>query len=103
MPSRLTTHGRVMEIEKFISALEETITFLRRSQSSDWANLSIEEIIQKLEAEIAKAKNSQPNDIRVINFLFAPTGSIQETSIDNGWGDDFLRISEIVDHSTADQ
>ena len=92
-----------MEIEKLISALEETISFLQNSQSSDWAPMSVEEIIQELEAEIAKIKNSQPMDARLLGFLFAPTGAIQETSIDNGWGDDFLRISAIVDEFTVDR
>ena len=33
--------------------------FLRESQSSDWANMSVEDIIQQLESEIVKAKKSQ--------------------------------------------
>jgi len=94
---------RIMDAKKLISALEETISFLHNSQSSDWAPMSVEEIIQQLEAEIAKIKKSQPFDARLLGFLFAPTGAIQETSIDNGWGDDFLRISEIVDEFTVDR
>ena len=92
-----------MELEELISVLEETIELLGNSQSSDWAPMSVEEIIQELEAEIAKIKNSQPIDARLLGFLFAPTGAIQETSIDNGWGDDFLRISESIDEFTVDR
>jgi len=66
-----------MEIEKLISALEE--------------------IIRRLEAEINKARNAKPVDVILLDRLFAPTGVIQETSIDNGWGTKFLRISEVVD------
>lgn len=89
-----------MEVKRFISALEETISFLRNSQSSDWANMSVEEIIQELETEIVKAKNAQAIDISLLGFLLSPTGAIQETAIDNGWGDDFLPISEIIDPFT---
>lgn len=89
-----------MEVEKLISAVEEAILFLRESQSSDWANMSVEDIIQQLESEIVKAKKSQPIDSKLLGILFAPTGAIQETSIDNGWGDDFLRISELIDQFT---
>jgi hypothetical protein len=89
-----------MEIEKLIFALEETISLLRNSQSSDWSSLSVEEIIRRLEAEVVKAKNSKPVDINLLDYLFAPTGVIQETSIDNGWGTKFLRISEVVDEFT---
>ena len=34
-----------MEEEKLISALEETVSYLRKSQSSDWSNMPVEEII----------------------------------------------------------
>jgi len=86
-----------MEIEKLISALEETITHLQKSQSSDSSNMSAEEIIRKLEVEISKARNAKPTDVYTLELLFAPTGVIQETSIDNGWGTRFLRIAEVVD------
>ena len=89
-----------MEIEKLISALEETISLLRNSRSSNWSSLSAEEIIRRLEAEVVKGKNSKPMDINLLDRLFAPTGVIQETSIDNGWGTQFLRISEVVDEFT---
>jgi len=95
--------GEVMETEGLISALEDTIAFLRNSQASDWAHRSVGEIVQELEAEIVKIKISQPIDAKLLGFLFAPTGAIQETSIDNGWGKDFLRISEIVDEFTVDR
>ena len=86
-----------MEIEKLISALEETISYLRESQASAWSSIPVEEIIRRLEAEINKARNAKPVDVILLDRLFAPTGVIQETSIDNGWGTKFLHISEVVD------
>lgn len=86
-----------MDEERLISALEETISYLRTSQSSDWSSMPVEEIIRRLEAEINKARNAKPVDVVLLDRLFAPTGVIQETSIDNGWGTKFLRISEVVD------
>ena len=86
-----------MEFGILISALEETLSYLRNSQSSDWASMSVDEIVDELESEIAKVRNSGPIDAKHLSFLFAPTGVIQETSTDNGWGDEFLRISKIVD------
>ena len=90
-----------MEVEKLISALEETLSFLQNSHSSAWAHMSVEEIITRLETEISKAKNLQPIDAKFLSLLFAPTGAIQETSIDNGWENDFLRISEIIERIIA--
>jgi hypothetical protein len=86
-----------METETLIYALEETISYLRKSNSSDFSPMPIAEIIRRLEIEISKAKNEKPMDVNLLERLFAPTGVIQETSIDNGWGTRFLRISEVVD------
>jgi hypothetical protein len=36
-----------------------------------------------------------------LEVLFAPTGVIQEISIDDGWGTKFLRVAEVVDQFTG--
>jgi hypothetical protein len=90
-----------MEIEKLIYALQETVSYLRSSESFDPAQMSVEEMIGRLEVEIVKAKDSKPVDIILLDRLFAPTGAIQKNSINNGWGTRFLRISETVDRFTA--
>ena len=89
-----------MEVERLISALEEMISFLQKSESSAWSSLSPQEIIRRLEAEIGKAQNRKPVDVDLLDRLFAPTGVIQEISMENGWGTKFLRIAEIVDQFT---
>ena len=90
-----------MEVERLISALEETISFLQKSESSDWSSLSPQEIIRRLEAEVGKAQNRKPVDVDLLDRLFAPTGVLQEISMDNGWGTKFLRLAEIVDRFTG--
>ena len=90
-----------MEVESFIFALQETISFLRQSKSSDWSSMPIDEIIRRLEEEISKARNLKPVDVDLLDRLFAPTGVIQEISIENGWGTKFLRIAEVVDQFTG--
>jgi len=84
-----------------IAALQETISYLHKSKSSVWAGISVDEIVQDLESEIAKSQNSLRPDTNLLKLLFAPTGTIQDTSIDNNWGDEFLRISQIVDQFTT--
>ncbi len=32
-----------------------------------------------------------------LKLLFAPTGALQETATENGWGEDYLRLSERFD------
>ena len=92
-----------MEIEKLISALEEVLALLRSSESSDYSHMSVGQIIKKIELEMARIKISEPVDTELLSLLFAPTGAIQETAIDNGWGEEFLRISEFVDHLIVDR
>ncbi|MBL8099429.1 MAG: hypothetical protein JNK81_09615 [Anaerolineales bacterium] len=87
-----------MEIEKLLSALKETLTYLNNSESSVYSNRSVNEIIQDLEKIILEINKSQRYNKAHLGFLFAPTGAIQDTSIDNGWGDKFLEISSVVDH-----
>ncbi len=81
-------------------ALQEAILFLQNSQSSDWASMSVEELVHELESSLASLKNLHFVDVQHLGFLFAPTGPIQETAIDNGWGDDFLRLAAVVDQYT---
>ena len=89
-----------MEIYKLIFAFEETIMYLRKSKSSDPSQMPIEEIVRRLEVEIARARNAKPMDVTFLERLFAPNGVIQQTSIENGWGTKFLRISELIDQFT---
>lgn len=89
-----------MEIEKLISALEETISYLHRSESWGGSEMPPEEIIRRLKSEMTKAQNAKPVDIILLDRLFAPTSVIQETSIHNGWGTRFLRIAEVIDQFT---
>lgn len=90
-----------MEIENLILALEETIFYLKSSQSSDWGTLSSEDVIRRLESEAVKAKNLKPVDVDLLERLFAPTGVIQEISIENGWGTKFLRMAQVIDEFIA--
>jgi DNA replication initiation complex subunit (GINS family) len=82
-----------MEIDYLVIALDKTLSFLRESDSSLYADLTVEEVIRELEEQLDKRRKSQPVDIERIRFLFAPTGSIQEISINNDWGQEFLEVA----------
>jgi hypothetical protein len=86
-----------VEIEKLVSSLEEVLVLLQGSETSDYSHMPVGQIIKKIELELARIKISEHVDAEMLSLLFAPTGAIQETAIDNGWGDEFLRISEVVD------
>ncbi len=90
-----------MEVDKLVLALERTLSFLRESESSDWASLSVEEVVRQLADELGKAKNSQLLDLKKLRYLYAPTGSLQEISIYNRWGKEFVEISNTIDQFTG--
>ena len=89
-----------MNVEDLAKALEQTVNFLKHSEDSFWSALSVEEIIEQLENELNKIKNSQQVDGKRLGYLFAPTGCIQDVSIDNGWGSDFIELSGVIDRFT---
>ena len=82
----------------FNQALEQTIAYLKQSEDSLYSHLTVSEIIDQLEEELEKIKNSRPIDKDLLSLLFGPTESIQDTSIDNGWGQEFLELSSVVDN-----
>ena len=86
-----------MEIDSLAITLEKTLALLRKSKSSLYSNLSVEEVILQLEEELNKRKGLRPVDMRRLKALFAPTGAIQDISIDNGWGTEFLILANVLD------
>jgi hypothetical protein len=86
-----------VEIDYLVTALEKTLSFLQESESSCYGRLSVEEVIRQLEEELGKARSLQPVGLKRLEYLFAPTGSLQDISIDNGWGNEFLEISKAID------
>jgi hypothetical protein len=83
-----------MEIESVVLVLEKTILFLRQSDSSSYAHFSVEELIVQLEHELNQIKNFNLIDLDRLCCLFGPTSSLQDTAIDNGWGNEFLELAK---------
>jgi hypothetical protein len=92
-----------VDIDNLVWALEKTLLFLQESDSSFWSSLSVQEIIYELESELDKAKNLQQVDLKRLGFLFAPTGVLQETAIDNNWALQYLELSKIIDNYTNEK
>ncbi len=87
-------------MDYLISALEKTIKLLENSEDSAWANYSVDEAKEILQSELENYKQTREISSSAksrINFLFLPTSALQEISIDNGWGDEYLEISDIID------
>ena len=78
-------------------ALGEVLARLEYSSDTLFPSLSVQELtdIVKLMKETVCAGN--PLESSPLLGLLAPTGSLQETAIENGWGDAFLKLADKLD------
>ena len=84
-------------MQKIVKALEKTLMFLRQSEDSLLAKYSVSELIETINTQLDKARTFQQVDAEVLRKLFAPTSSLQEISMANGWGNEFIEISRTID------
>ena len=90
--------------EDKLDALRRCKTLLQCSEESAWAGIALPELIDDVDNAISAIQDSRPVDKQRIGLLFAPTGSIQETAIDNGWGDEFIALaSPLIDFRGPNQ
>lgn len=87
-------------MDELVSAFEEIIELLDKSEDTIWANYTVEEAREILQTELENYRQthelSESAKYR-INFLFLPTGALQEISIDNGWGNKYVKIADVFD------
>ncbi len=76
---------------KLLKLLHKTIDYLKDSNESIFADKTPEELI----AEINDCINK--NDKQNIGMLFMPTTPLQDTAIDNGWGNEYCKIATEIE------
>ena len=87
-------------MKELITTIERTIKLLETSEDSPWATDEVAEIkplLQKFSLELKEKGKLGIAAKNKLKYLFLPTGSLQEISITNGWGNEYLEISEVVD------
>lgn len=87
---------------KILPTLKRTLELVEASRTSGWAGGSVAELASELRAIIAALESHTSFDRHALRALFGPTGPLQETSIDNGWGGEFLSLAQRVDAFLAD-
>jgi hypothetical protein len=94
---------REVDIEKYTSSgilknqLRKLLEHLHLSENSVYAMTSIPELKIFINDTIIKVENNEEVEIDKLKFLIAPTGSLQKISINNGWGKEFLKLSEEIE------
>jgi hypothetical protein len=80
-----------------LTTLKRTLELVGGSQPSAWMAGSLEELTAQLRAAVAAIESGTPVNRDELRLLFAPTGPLQDLSIDNGWGDEFLSLAQQMD------
>ena len=63
-----------------------------------WSNYdNAQQLIQKLDCLVYELEQSERSAAEQLLFLLAPTGAIQEISLQSGWGNEFLAIAEVLE------
>ncbi len=67
------------------------------SQDVLYSSTGTAEIVLILDPAISCIRHGAELDREELKLLFAPTGALQETAMDNGWSDEYLLLSEDFD------
>ena len=77
-----------------LEAIDDLMKLLRASEDSGFAVATVDEIIGHVNAARRRIDAGDPVGDGLIRDLLAPTGALQDTAIDNGWGDQFIELSK---------
>ena len=85
--------------DALLTVLRDTRLLLARPENdftwSSWENA--EAALREIDELIAIVSNGAWPDRRQLSVLFAPTGPIQEVSVNSGWSEMFLELAERLD------
>ena len=80
-----------------IAALERTCALLERSEESVWSPLTPAEVAANLRQAVGRLVRGEAVDYGHIRLEFAPTSTIQEIAMANGWHDEYMQLADVVD------
>jgi hypothetical protein len=85
--------------EALLTVLRETRLLLARPDNRfEWSSWKDSEAaLREIDALIASLCSGALPDPHHLAVLFAPTGPLQEVSINSGWGETFLELAERID------
>ena len=92
---------------KNLSIIQQQFNLLRNllqynTTDISWSRYSnIDEILLELATLENDIINMKPYAAEQLCFLLAPTGSLQEISISNGWGVEFCNIADSMENAIS--
>ena len=91
-----TTHRPKKDVD-LNKILELTKTLVIRSDESFYSGFTPDEIAADLSAALQALDDGGTLDKDNLRMHFAPTGPIQETAMESGWADEYLKLAELFD------
>ena len=77
--------------------LELTKVLVDRSDESFYSGYTPAEISADLSVALKAIERGEALDKDTLQMHFGPTGPIQETAMESGWANEYLRIAELFD------
>jgi hypothetical protein len=68
--------------------------------NTSWSSYETDELRDEVSRLLGRAESGEPlteAQWHLAQYLFLPTGPLQETAISSGWGDEFLQLADRAD------
>lgn len=86
--------------EKIIAILEQAKSHVTEDSDTVWTRYETgTEIRHEIDGWIEKLKAGDLSVLKEIDLAFAPTSDFQEHAVQNGWSEDYLKLSKKFDRS----
>jgi len=82
---------------RLIDVLKQCCELSKASQDALYSSRGVSEIVAVLERGIEAIERGTELNREELTLLFAPTGDLQETSMANGWAEEYLSLSARFD------
>ena len=79
-----------------LEAIDLLVDLLEKSDDSGFAVGTVGDITDRVTAARLKLEFGDYSGQQELSGLFAPTGALQETAIDNGWGREFIELADRI-------
>ena len=83
--------------DSLVAVLKRCRDLSGASQDAIYSHTGTAEVVEILNRGIESLERGEELNRDELKLLFAPTGALQETSMDNGWAEEYLRLSERFD------
>ena len=80
-----------------LKLLERVCERLKYSKESDWSPLTPDQVRSNIESQMDLISKGVMIDKQKLIMEFLPTSTLQEISMQNDWGDEFLKLATKFD------